>query len=377
VFNKKYELVEIQEKIPNPNDEQKYTVKTINKKNHIEQLTEYTKISDRELVTRDVVKYFNPDGTLKRTVTSAPSSIDGILNQSETYSDGTVKPLQFVSQCDGNTVIEKHFTSPLGTTTDYYNEETADGMRVIDYTIKRGDEVLLDKHYTFQQINENHIVSSVNGIPYDVIFEGERITITNKKDNNQNVIDLTGKIGEDNGEMVLSILKKMPPDRLMIMNKRELEKIQYDGKIKYNANWDYGDKTINIGDFRENQTNETNLEKVFAVFVHEFGHFIDISGKRDFKISKNDDIQKTFEAELEAYKSHSTIIQQGYINYLINPTTDFFHTSEPLEEALGDAEMGMFASDLPLRLRMRLLEFQANFPELIAKYINACDEQAK
>ena len=39
--------------------------------------------------------------------------------------------------------------------------------------------------------------------------------------------------------------------------------------------------------------------------------------------------------------------------------------------------MSIFASDLPLQLRMRLLEYQANFPELIAKYINACDEQVK
>ena len=111
--------------------------------------------------------------------------------------------------------------------------------------------------------------------------------------------------------------------------------------------------------------------------MHEFGHFIDLPQKREVKISKNKDIKQTFEVELEAYKKQSTKTQQDYIKYLIHPTECLFHISQPLEEALGDAEMSLFAGDLPLLFRMRLLEYQANFPELIAKFINACDEQAK
>ena len=373
-----FELIETQEKISESNDANKYLIKTISKKNNIEQLTEFTNTPQGKLVTKDVVKYYNLDGTLNKTVTSSPSNIDGIMNQSVTYPDGSVKPLQFVSQQDGNTIIEKHFTSPLGTTTDYHNEETADGIRIIDYTIKKGDEILLDKHYTFQQIDENHILSSVNGVPYDVIFDGKKIIITNKQDNTQHIIDLTDKIGENNREMIFSVLKKMPPDRLMIINQRDLTKIQYDEKEKYNAAWDYGDKTIKIGDFSESDSDEVSIEKLFAVFMHEFGHFIDLPQKRDVKISKNSEIKQTFKAELEAYKKQSTKTQQDYIDYLINPNADtYLHVSEPLQEALGDAEMSIFASDLPLQLRMRLLEYQANFPELIAKYINACDEQVK
>lgn len=372
-----YNLIETQEKIPDSNDKNKYTVKTINKKNNIEQLTEFTNTPQGELVTKDVVKYYNKDGTLNRTVTSAPSSIEGIMNQSVTYPDGSVKPLQFVSQQDGNMIIEKHFTSPLGTTTDYHNEETADGIRIIDYTIKKDDEVLLDKHYTFQQIDENHILSSVNGVPYDVIFEEEKITITNKNDNTKNVIDLTGKIGENNRDLIFAILKKIPPDRLLIISKRELNKIQYDEKLKYNANWHVDKHTINIGNFKEADDSEVNLNKIFAVFMHEFGHFADLPQKYVTAISKGKGMGETFDKELAAYKDNSTQIQQDYVDYLIHYNYGLDGESEPLKESLGDAEMGVFATDLPLQLRMRLLEFQANFPELIAKFINAYDKQAK
>ena len=111
--------------------------------------------------------------------------------------------------------------------------------------------------------------------------------------------------------------------------------------------------------------------------MHEFGHFADLPQKYVTAISKGKGMGETFDKELAAYKDNSTQIQQDYVDYLIHYNYGWDGESEPLKESLGDAEMGVFATDLPLQLRMRLLEFQANFPELIAKFINAYDKQAK
>ena len=284
---------------------------------------------------------------------------DGIVGQNASLTDknGKIYPLQrenFDNET-GIKSVEKNFTSPDGTRTEYFYEEMPDGSRISEYKIiDSSGNVLLNEHTTFASVNgdKNRFVSSRNGFVYEIEHRNDRIIVTDKTKNRTAEIDIN-KLTGSKPENFVEVLKQLSGDYLMRIaeNPIKLEEAEFDLGL-----WGNESKVLYLG------VSEwfSGDEEKFSVFLHELGHYIDTEKiGDDFGIySGNRELREIFEKEIENFKKHSTVRQQGFIDYFIGDRG----RNSPAETF---AESNMLLST-PYSTR-RAYYLQQNFPRTIAK----------
>ena len=284
---------------------------------------------------------------------------DGIVGQNASLTDknGKIYPLQrenFDNET-GIKSVEKNFTSPDGTRTEYFYEEMPDGSRISEYKIiDSSGNVLLNEHTTFASVNgsKNRFVSSRNGIIYEIEHRNDKIIITDKTENKTAEIDIN-KLTGSKPENFVRVLKQLSGDYLMRIaeNPIKLEEAEFDPGL-----WGNESKVLYLG------VSEwfSGDEEKFSVFLHELGHYIDTEKiGDDFGIySGNRELNEIFKKEIENFKKHSTIKQQTFIDYFIGD-----RGKSSAAETFAESNMLL---STPYSTR-RAYYLQQNFPRTIAK----------
>lgn len=284
---------------------------------------------------------------------------DGIVGQNASLTDknGKIYPLQrenFDNET-GIKSVEKNFTSPDGTRTEYFYEEMPDGSRISEYKIiDSSGNVLLNEHTTFASVNgdKNRFVSSRNGFVYEIEHRNDRIIVTDKTKNRTAEIDIN-KLTGSKPENFVEVLKQLSGDYLMRIaeNPIKLEEAEFDPGL-----WGNESKVLYLG------VSEwfSGDEEKFSVFLHELGHYIDTEKiGDDFGIySGNRELNEIFKKEIENFKKHSTIKQQTFIDYFIGD-----RGKSSAAETFAESNMLL---STPYSTR-RAYYLQQNFPRTIAK----------
>lgn len=325
--------------------------------------------SENEKVEWETLTYYDEAGNAAKTVNISQGSMASVPNQSAAYADGRIVPTQFASEVDGVRTIIKDFVSPDGTKTEYYFEETPDNVHIIKYKITdKNGNVLMDRLNTFHQVSENSFISSVDGHSYRIEFEKDKIRV--KDNDKETVINLDNLVEEEGREKIVEILKSVPGNQLILMEKLPLARLKYDedGEWVDNGVWKPETETLIIGKQNNFSTTETNL--LHAIFMHEMGHFIDTDEEDELKmvISNREDILEIFNQEVENMRHDTTSAIQKEINYFLNDTT-----SIPGAERVAESNMLLHAKE-PAR-GMRVIYFQQYFPKTIAAICEAISQR--
>ena len=366
VFDRNKGIVETAENISEDEELKRKIVRNTEKNIYQEVVFGKLEHYSGQVVTEETIKYYDREGNLQRTIKMKKGDYPGVPNISMTDQSGTRIPLQYssVDKRTGIKTISKDFVSPEGVRTEYFYESSPDGLEILNYKITDKDgKVLMNREQTFQKVDENNFVSSLNGKVYNINFEGEKITIKENNSNQTNVIDLAGKIPEDGHDVILNILKHVPGNQLLIMKKLPIEKIEYDTDVYANNNalWSGDDKSIILTPHPQSENFEVAL---FSTFMHEYGHYIDsdpVSGECK-TISDNQDLQKIYDKELKAFLKNTTSLQQDYVKYFIF-NNGFYN---PEEERVAEANMLLQTNPCDY-LSVRALYYQQYFPRTIAK----------
>ncbi len=283
------------------------------------------------------------------------------LNQNISITDknGKKHPVQWTSldKQTGIRTTQKDLVSPDGTRTNYYLEESPDGLNISEYKITdRNGNILLDEKRTFQPVNGNpdKFISSINDKVYEITYSQNAVTIFDKSKNRTVQLDLN-KIIENNNPEILNIIKQLPGDKLIKIAERKLEKIAPEDAF---PSWSAENRTLNT------VTSEYSDDKyeIFGIFAHEFGHFLDteIHSEKFGIISQNPEFLAIYNEELENFKKASTTFQQEALDYFIDNEGDMItSTAETVAEAHAT-----LISKYTIR---RTYNLQKNFPKTIAK----------
>ena len=281
-------------------------------------LTRYS-ISDKKILSsytvvlsETLIKY-DEQGNVIKTINLKMNPENGSLNVSETDSEGNQRPIQWecIDPDTGATITERHLTSPDGTKTDYYAEES-DNLKITDYKITDKDEnILINVHQTFEKISDNKFISSINatGNPEDTqIYEMEYtddniLKILDKKNNKIKEIDLNELFDDDESlKKLLPIIKQLPGH---ILNNTYYT-FKYDKK--YATENAVAGCSIKIGNYEHTICEGENL---LSVIAHEIGHM-------KLSYPKSEYFNNTVAHEYEEFIKNTTSEQQEYIQYFID-----------------------------------------------------------
>lgn len=326
-----------------------------NTQNKIKQILK-TDVNTEEILEEKVYRYDSSGAILSAEVLK---NSQGMLEQnvSRTDKNGKQTPIQWASKDEdtGNLVIQKNFESYDGTKTEYYYEETPDGVKISDYKITdKNGKVLLDEHSTFapSKNSDNKFISTKNGRVYEITHTPEKILISDSSSGEYAEIELDS-IAPDRAENIMQVLKETSGDYLMQMAKNpiKMENSEFDPGL-----WGNSTKILQLGV----SSWFSGQDEQFSVYMHELGHFIDTE-KNSSKfgiISQNPELKEIYRQELENFKKNSTVRQQEFVDYFIsgNPKNAKAETM---------AESTMILST-PYSSR-RSLYLQQHFPRTIAK----------
>ena len=223
------------------------------------------------------------------------------------------------------------------------------------YQIKDKDgNILANIERRHRKIDDNHYTSSFNGQKYDMQFSNDKITVS-KTDNDGNVIETIELDSNQLDFNLIDLYKQLPGDYLFKIKDMNT-KITFDNSNKItdknNACFSFVDNTIYIS---------SELKNNPFVFAHELGHAIDFNSGI---ISKNPDLAKVYQEELEAYKSATSDAEGQSIDYFTNQENG---TAIPESIAETHALMsGMINEDFNT-IMLRSVVLQQHFPKTIAK----------
>ncbi len=296
---------------------------------------------------------------------SEPSEINGIFNTKRIYNDGKVEQLSSGSVKNGVINVKKEFSSLDGTKTNYSLTEDSKGNRKTDYSIiDKSGNVLYNKTEKFEVIDENHFISTENGVDYEIKYtdNDKKLSIKNcKTDENKELNLYTYVLG--NSKKLMPTLKKLPASELIKMsdNVTRLFQIDDDTSSYYHP----GRKDINT----------CNNE---YIFLHELGHAKDMKNydTTTFKtkdatentlISANKDVLDVYKKEKELFNRNFSNIQREHIDYFMNSIGHSSGLNGAMKEALAEINAMLNTYNTVDRYSMRSEYLQRYFPKTIAK----------
>ncbi len=378
VYNKDSGLVETSEKSDIRYDENgeivgyKKSVKNI--ANGITQESYYEKPEgySSPVLVKDTIKELDNSGNVILVTNIDKSSVNGVFNITITDSNGNTKPVQYAYKDEeGKVVVYKSIPSPDGSKIEYHYEKSQDNKSLSSYVIKdKNGTVLFERNQTNEVLSESpyRVIASVNGKVYEVKFDGKKIFITDKSNNKQEEIDLNNVIEKDGEEVILELLKKVPPQQLLMMKKFPILKMKYEKDnllLQESANWQNVPRSLTIGE----RSYAKDDQELFMVFVHEYGHYLDTNVRTNElnNVSDNSELNEIYQEELKNFASTSTASQQEMISYF----TDFSRADdERVAESNAIINNGIF-DDV---FAGRQYYLQKYFPKTIAKIAQLISE---
>lgn len=292
-----------------------------------------------------------------------PSCVKGILNIKYIMPDGLEKIISKAEfdEKTGITTIKKNLTSLDGTKTEYISKEDKDGNKKSKYKITDKDgNVLLDKTSSLKKLDENKFISTENDKKYEITLDEKNLNIKDL-DSNKNTNIKLEKFINNNKEIVVNLLKKVPATELIALSKTT-KTIQNVDDVK--SSFNRSEKTLKTGE---------NLSSL----LHELGHakdFINISDSHNWykegAISNNKNVLKAFEEEKELFNKSFPTTQREHINYF---TENEFGLTETVAES--NMLLNYHCTDNLTAVRAHYL--QQYFPKTIASINNTMAENIK
>ncbi len=372
IFNKNFGLVETSLKSEikyDDNGEEISFIKKINNiANRITQESYYEKPKDYSapVLVKDIIKKFDKDRNVISVTNIDKSVVSGAFNITITDSNGNTVPVQYAYKNDeGDIIVYKNIISPDGSKIEYNYKGKQDDSYVSSYVIRdKNENVLFERNQFYEVLSKDpyNSISSVNGFEYEVVFDGKKIFVTNMSNNNQEMIDLSKVIEKDGEEIILELLKKMPPQQLLMMKKTPILKMEYEDNnplLQENANWQSVSRHLTIG---EHAYIDEDMEVLYMPFMHEYGHYLDTNIKSNElnNISDNQETNEIFKQELESFFKDTSVTQQNMISYF----TDYVSADdERVAETNTIINNGVFDD----AYAQRQYYFQKYFPKTIAK----------
>lgn len=322
--------------------------------------------TETQITIAETIARYDNNGNLLYTENMTRGK-DGLTrNVSITYKNGNQIPVQWATNDaeSGNTILQRNLISPDGTETNYYYEETPEGMKINEYKITDKDgSVLLNQRRTFMPVagNPDKFISSVNDRIYEIEYSGNTVKITDKKENKVTTFDLS-KLTDTPSKDIITSLKRLPGDALIDIKERKLKKIDIDDMV---PSWDKDNKVLYM-----HSSEYSDETEQFGVFMHEFGHFLDtkIDSEKFGEISQNPEFLKVYKEELENFKHSSTSLMQEYVDYFIDHDGDAIGA-----QAETVAESNKILTSPHTETRTYYL--QQNFPKTIAKIAELLEKQ--
>lgn len=307
----------------------------------------------------ETIYKYDKDGNLISTEEHVKGSDGFEQNISIRDKTGKKHPVQWTSldKQTGIRIAQKDFVSPDGTRTNYYLEESPNGLNISEYKITdENGNILLDEKRTFQPVigDPNKFISSINDKVYEITYSKNAITILDKSKNRTVELDLNKIIEDDNSE-ILNIIKQLPGDKLIKIAERKMKKIVPEDAF---PSWNAGERKLNVA------TSDYSDDKyeIFGILAHEFGHFLDteIDNETFGIISQNPEFLAVYNEELENFKKASTTFQQEALDYFIDNEGDKITSTA---ETVAEAHAALI-SKYTIR---RTYNLQKYFPKTIAK----------
>ena len=373
----KFEVIGETEKSSNIDTERRQYVEVITSKD-FRNNTESVKSSyhDKETlgtaVYKEVITHKDKNGNVTRKDILSESPIEGIFNLKYEYPNGEFKDVvkASVDEKTGIKTIKKDMESSNGTRTEFLYEDDPNGNRIIDYKITKSDgKVLLKQSQTFEVIDENHFVSSKNGMKYEIEKSDKELKIKNLHHNTETSIKFDKMIKGKHQQEVVGMLKKLSGDELF-------DVVDSLNKIKSNPH------EKNLYSYYEPDKKSISTADNLFVFLHELGHAKDSAVKRkdtpdndnEFYVG-NKNIREVYLKERKAFNKNFPPAQRDHIDYFIQARGHYQGQWGGLSEIVAEtnALANTYTDSSVKELSSRTHYLQQHFPETIAAIQNAME----
>ena len=305
---------------------------------------------------QEFVKY-DKNGNLVFTETMEKSPVNNVFNVKKVYSDGKVEDICKATKTPkGNDLIEKHMASFDGTKTDYRYEDDVNGNRIIDYKITdKNGKVLMNRSITFEVVDDNHFISSINNKKFDIQIKGNELVVKNLQNDKIAVIDLIN-FTKSSQEKILPLLKQLPGDELFAMKELNLSSFAMDDRAQ-NAAYS---PDLNSIMFKEKYLD-------LGVALHEWGHAKDELMFKEINESIFEDpvLLDIYNEEKKAFRENFNDAQLEHVGYF---AADYHYLGRKRAIKEGIAETNTILNTCPKNevQAVRSQYWQQYFPRTIA-----------
>lgn len=315
--------------------------------------------SGRNYLFRSDKRVFDTDGKLMFTETYRQS--ESVANKYEVYREfpnGKTSKVGLAEISEnGDIVVEKNYVSDNGVETSYIYVESLDGSRLTyNKIVDKNGQVLFEHRYKYKVINDSHVVTTENGIEYDIQIGTNKVLV--KTSDGREVKVSFGNKGEDElgviSKEMLETVKRIPGSMYFEMDSYGLKKIglEIDGVNKNGAHFCRVKSLVSLS--------ESQKDNEFAL-LHELAHMV----QRSKTVAKNPEIIDTFLKERQMLMFSGSSHELKSMDYLIN--VDSSGATASLEEMASDIVAYLYSTNKASNIELRGQYMQQYFPETFAK----------
>ena len=174
-------------------------------------------------------------------------------------------------------------------------------------------------------------------------------------------------IKSENRSSIMNVLKKVDAAQLLVMKLRDVESFTYNGlnsEWLNNAYWSSEKNEIFLGETTVTDSQDAFIRRNFPVLSHEYGHFIDTTAEQQLSasISSNQNLEKTFREEYEAFLQVATTEEEGFVDYFTGSSQG---ADRGAEERVAETNM-LLRSNPDEMTATRAYYLQRYFPRTVA-----------
>ncbi len=359
-------------------------------KNKLKNKVVYKKYGTNHILQEQKIKIYDRKGKLVRTEIMKSTPVEGNFDIFYQYPDGRVEiaARAFKDPTSNEQVVKHNLESNSGIQTKAKYETLANGDTKSEYQITGQDgKIISRQRASRKQIDDNHYITTKNGVSYDVQFTENQVIVTKIKNGELSSEQVTFKIGNAGEDDVIfdktltPMLKQLSGDEFFAIKKNDIQKIVMDNKVRGNAYWNKFDKKLVVS---------PELQDKLSVLKHELGHSKDMPGYLEEVIdlkkqrmtvndgtalySHNQKFNKVFADELKEFDEKATISEKVALDYFISQRP--FSSSGTFEVLAEANALQSSIQDLP-QIAERTVNLERHFPKSLAQAFEYLNQTAK